>query len=163
MGEDDIAVASLQSEVILTFRHPRYVIPEGDTVMVTLESNIEIQMSFEIKVSTVDGTAEGEEEFPWTPHPQCTVHTLLLCMYWCQHLCSFPAGADYMALNSVMVTFEPWTSAVSVNITTIDDNVSEGDETLHVTFAIPSTEATVNIMRGPIDRAEVLIEANDGV
>ena len=61
-----------------------------------------------------------------------------------------------------MVTFEPGTLAVPVNITTIDDNVAEGDETLYVTFAIPSTEATVNIMRGP-NRAEVLIEANDGV
>ena len=163
MGEDDIALASLQSEVILMFRHPRYVIPEGDTVMVTLEINIAIQLSFEIKVSTVDGTAEGEGEFPWTPHLQCTVHSLLLYMYWCLHLCSSPAGADYMALSSVVVTFEPGTSAVSVNITTIDDNVPEGDETLYVTFAIPSTEATVNILRGPIDRAEVLVENNDGV
>ena len=68
-----------------------------------------------------------------------------------------------MALSSFVVTFEPGTSAVSVNITTIDDNVPEGYETLHVTFAIPSTETTVNIMRGPIDRAEVIIENNDGV
>ena len=84
MGEDDIAVASLQSEVILTFRHPRYVIPEGDTVMVTLESNVEIQMSFEIKVSTVDGTAEGEGEFPGL-HICSALYTP--CSYICTGVC----------------------------------------------------------------------------
>ena len=68
-----------------------------------------------------------------------------------------------MALNSVVVTFEPGTSAVSVNITTIDDNVAEKDETLQVSFVIPSTQATVNIMRGAVDKTEVLIENNDGV
>ena len=68
-----------------------------------------------------------------------------------------------MALSSFVVTFEPGTSAVSVNITTIDDNVPEGDETLYVTFAIPSTEATVNIMHGAVGRAKVFIENNDGV
>ena len=68
-----------------------------------------------------------------------------------------------MALNSVVVAFEPGTSAVSVNITTIDDNVAEKDETLQVSFVIPSTQATVNIMRGAVDKTEVLIENNDGV
>ena len=59
------------------------------------------------------------------------------------------------------MTFDPGTLAVSVNIITIDDNLSEGNETLYVTFAIPET--TVNIMHGPIERAEVVIESNDGV
>ena len=56
---------SLQSEVILTFDTPNYVVVEGDIVTVTLESNVEIQRSFEVNVSTVDGTAKGEGEFPW--------------------------------------------------------------------------------------------------
>ena len=42
------------------------------------------------------------------------------------------AGADFTALTDVVVTFEPGTSAVSVNISTIDDLVAESDETLHV-------------------------------
>ena len=73
------------------------------------------------------------------------------------------AGADYRALNNVVVTFEPGTSSVSVNVTTIDDNVAERDETLHVTFDIPRTEAAANVMRGAVDRTEVVIESNDGV
>lgn len=61
-----------------------------------------------------------------------------------------------------MVTFESGTSAVSVNITTIDDDVAEKDEALNVVFdVIPSIEATLNIMRGAIVRSEVVIENND--
>ena len=71
---------------------------------------------------------------------------------------------DYRALSGVVVGFEPGTSAVSVNITTIDDNVAESDEALDVTFdVIPSIEATLNIMRGTIGRSEVVILNNDGV
>ena len=72
------------------------------------------------------------------------------------------AGADFTALTDVVVTFEPGTSAVSVNISAIDDLVGDSDETLHVTFVILSTEATVNVKTGSISRAKVFIEDNDG-
>ena len=48
------------SEVNLAFRHPSYVVPEGQIVVVTLESNVDIQAYFEVNISTVDGTAKGE-------------------------------------------------------------------------------------------------------
>ena len=54
----------LQSEVNVTFSTPNYVVAEGAIVTVTLECNVEIQRSFEVNVSTVDGTAKGEGKFP---------------------------------------------------------------------------------------------------
>lgn len=51
------------SEVNLAFRNPSYVVPEGDIVTVTLESNVEIQTFFEVDVSTVDDTAKGEGKY----------------------------------------------------------------------------------------------------
>ena len=54
----------LQSEVNVTFSTPNYVVAEGAIVTVTLRCNVEIQRSFEVKVTTVDGTAKGEGEFP---------------------------------------------------------------------------------------------------
>ena len=62
------------------------MIPEGDIVTVSLESNVEIQTSFSVNVFTVDGTAEGEREFPGL-HTSTALYSP--CSWWCVHVCSF--------------------------------------------------------------------------
>ena len=69
----------LQSEVNVTFSTPNYVVAEGAIVTVTLRCNVEIQRSFEVKVTTVDGTAKGEGEFPCFHTSSALSSALVVC------------------------------------------------------------------------------------
>ena len=59
-------LTSLLLVVRLSFGTSRYVVAEGNRMTVTLESNVAIEMSFEVNVSTVEGTADGEWGTPFT-------------------------------------------------------------------------------------------------
>ena len=141
-------LTSLLLVVGLSFGMSSYVVAEGNRVTVTLESDVAIEIPLKStcplwrEQQMVSGVPLSREVFVSAP--------LLLSS----------AEADFTALTDVVVTFEPGTSAASVNISTIDDLVAESDETLHVTFVIMSTEATVKT--GSISRAKVFIEDNEG-
>ena len=59
-------LTSLLLVVRLSFETSSYVVAEGNRVTVTLESDVVIEMSFEVNVSTVEGTADGEWGTPFT-------------------------------------------------------------------------------------------------
>ena len=59
-------VSFLLLVVRLSFETSSYVVAEGNRVTVTLESDVAIEMSFEVSVSTVEGTADGEWGTPFT-------------------------------------------------------------------------------------------------
>ena len=52
--------------VRLSFRTSSYGVAEGNRVTVTLERDVAIEMSFEVNMSTVEGTADGEWGTPFT-------------------------------------------------------------------------------------------------
>ena len=59
-------LTSLLLVVGLSFGTSSYVVAEGNRVTVTLESHVAIEMFFEVNVSTVEGTADGEWGTPFT-------------------------------------------------------------------------------------------------
>ena len=59
-------LTSLLLVVRLSFGTSRYVVAEGNHMTVTLESDVAIEMSFEVNVSTVERTADGEWGTPFT-------------------------------------------------------------------------------------------------
>ena len=59
-------LTSLLLVVRLSLGTSSYVVAEGNRVTVTLESDVAIEMSFEVNVSTVEGTADGEWGTPFT-------------------------------------------------------------------------------------------------
>ena len=59
-------LTSLLLVIRLSLGTSSYVVAEGNRVTVTLESDVAIEMSFEVNVSTVEGTADGEWGTPFT-------------------------------------------------------------------------------------------------
>ena len=59
-------LTSLLLVVGLSLGTSSYVVAEGNRVTVTLESDVAIEMSFEVNVSTVEGIADGEWGTPFT-------------------------------------------------------------------------------------------------
>ena len=52
--------------VRLSFGTSSYGVAESNRVTVTLERDVAIEMSFEVNMSTVEGTADGEWGTPFT-------------------------------------------------------------------------------------------------
>ena len=114
------------------------------------EINCPIQFSFNIHLHTADGTA-GKK---------CTLYIIIQRYNPLPLLLFTVEGMDYGALD-VDLTFEKCMRRKCVNVTILDNQMNEPNETF--TFHLNrTTDLSPGIILGPVDGGSYLIDDDDG-
>ena len=138
----------LSAAVVVQFERSMYEGSEGERVEVCAVLIGTASQSVLVGVDSVDGSATG-------------------CDSYLFHKCSYMLGLyyttapdDYGSVNSVYV-FDPPSTRECIDVTIVDDNISEDPEDFSLTLSIPVT--TVPLELGTPNSTTVTIPRNDGI
>ena len=133
---------------MVQFERSMYEGSEGERVEVCAVLIGTASQSVLVGVDSVDGSATG-------------------CDSYLFHKCSYMLGLyyttapdDYGSVNSVYV-FDPPSTRECIDVTIVDDNISEDPEDFSLTLSIPVT--TVPLELGTPNSTTVTIPRNDGI